>query len=154
MRMLAIFLLCLAFAGMAYAHSVVLTWTATTSVGIQQYNIYRAQCAPTDPLCLSASYAAIDTMPAAATSYTDVNVGDGAVYSYYVTAQCPSAGCSDGSTGESVGSNFATAVIPATAPSPVPAPNGGNVSPNSGSGNAAPVTGGGAVQPAVQPPKP
>jgi len=148
MRMLAIFLLSLALANMSEAHSVVLTWTATTSVGIQQYNIYRAQCAPTDPLCLSASYAAIDTMPAAATSYTDVNVGDGAVYSYYVTAQCPSAGCSDGSTGESVGSNFAIAVIPGTAPTG----GSGQVQPVTGNGQSQPVTGGGAVQP-VKPPQ-
>jgi hypothetical protein len=80
-------------------HSVKLSWTASTTSGIESYNIYRAvygtKCG---------SYTDIGSTPGSTTVYTDNNVTDGTTYCYATTAV--------DSGGESGYSNITQAVIP------------------------------------------
>jgi hypothetical protein len=80
-------------------HSVNLSWTASTTSGIESYNIYRAvfgtKCG---------TYSNIGSTQASTTAYTDNNVTDGTTYCYATTAV--------DSGGESGYSNITQAVIP------------------------------------------
>lgn len=81
-------------------HSVNLSWTASTTSGIESYNVYRAvyttKCG---------TYTNIASTAASTTAYTDNNVTDGTTYCYATTAVDAS--------GESAYSNITQAVIPA-----------------------------------------
>jgi Abnormal spindle-like microcephaly-assoc'd, ASPM-SPD-2-Hydin len=79
------------------AHSVDLSWTASTST-VAGYNVYRA-------IQSGGPYAIVSGAPVAATAFNDANVTSGATYFYVVTAV-------DGQGVESVFSNEATAAIP------------------------------------------
>ena len=79
------------------AHSVSLSWTASTSTGVVNYNVYR-NTGSEGPYTLLAS-------TSAAVTYTDLVVAAGETYYYVVTAV-------DGSGNESAYSNSASATIP------------------------------------------
>jgi hypothetical protein len=81
----------------AVQHSVVLSWTASTSPNIQGYNIYRSGTS-------GGPYSKISSMDPNV-SYTDSTVVSGSTY-YYVTTAV------DSSSEESTNSNQAQAVIP------------------------------------------
>jgi hypothetical protein len=80
------------------AHSVALSWTASTSPNIASYNIYRSTTS-------GSSYTQIGSVTAPTTTYTDNSVTDGTTY-YYVTTAVNS------DNQESANSNQATAPIP------------------------------------------
>jgi hypothetical protein len=79
------------------AHSVALSWTASTSM-VSGYNIYRSTTSGT-------GYAKINTGMVAALTYLDNTVQNGTTYHYVTTAV-------DGSGNESTNSNQAAAIIP------------------------------------------
>ncbi len=79
------------------AHSVSLTWTASTSA-VAGYNVYRSTTS-------GGPYTLITSSPVAGTTYTDTNVQAGVTYYYVVTAV-------DASGNESVNSNEASITIP------------------------------------------
>jgi len=79
-------------------HSVVLTWTASTSPNISSYDIYRS----TTP---GGSYMQIGSVTAPTTTFTDNSVTDGVTYYYVATAV-------NSSQQQSGDSNQATAQIP------------------------------------------
>jgi hypothetical protein len=79
-------------------HSVVLSWSASTSPNIASYKVYRSTTS-------GGSYTPIGSVPAPTTTYTDNGVADGQTY-YYVTTAVNS------SNEESTYSDQATAVIP------------------------------------------
>ena len=81
----------------AQTHSVLLSWTASTSA-VSGYNVYRSTVN-------GSGYVRINSVLVSTPSYTDVNVQSGTTY-YYVTTAMDSTG------GESSFSNEATAVIP------------------------------------------
>jgi Abnormal spindle-like microcephaly-assoc'd, ASPM-SPD-2-Hydin/Protein of unknown function (DUF1573) len=81
----------------AAAHSVSLTWVASTST-VSGYNVYRSTTS-------GSSYAKINSSLVAALTYDDTTVQSGTTYYYVVTAV-------DSSGNESSDSNQATAVIP------------------------------------------
>jgi hypothetical protein len=95
--------------GDAQAHSVSLTWTASTDAGAS-YNIYRLTGAC--PSAGTTGFTKITATPVAATSYSDTTVAPG-TYCYYATAVLGGA--------ESVPSNLASAVILPGAPTAVSA---------------------------------
>ncbi len=80
-------------------HSVNLSWTASTTSGIESYNIYRAVHGTS-----CGSYTNIGSTAGSTTAYTDNNVTDGTTYCYATTAV--------DSSGESGYSNITQAVIP------------------------------------------
>ena len=82
----------------ASTHSVALSWTASTSIGVTGYNVYRGTTS-------SGPYAMVSSSLVAATQYTDTTVQSGQTYYYVVTAV-------DSSNTESVYSNQAPATIP------------------------------------------
>ena len=65
----------------ASAHTVGLSWDASTSAEVSGYNVYRAvynySCG---------SFFKINSVPITSTSYTDSEVGSGAAYCYATTA--------------------------------------------------------------------
>jgi hypothetical protein len=79
------------------AHSVTLTWTASTS-SVAGYNVYRAAQS-------GGPYTMINTALQPGTSYADLSVQAGNTYYYVVTA-------ADSSGTESVNSNEVTAAVP------------------------------------------
>jgi hypothetical protein len=81
----------------ATAHTVGLTWTASTSV-VVGYNIYRGSQS-------GGPYQKVNTSLQSASGFTDSGVSSGQTYFYVVTAV-------DGSGNESAFSNEASAVIP------------------------------------------
>jgi hypothetical protein len=83
--------------GLQPAHSVDVSWNASTSV-VAGYNIYRGSQS-------GGPYTRLNSSLDPGTTYTDNNVQSGATYFYVVTAV-------DGSSQESIFSNESTAVIP------------------------------------------
>lgn len=81
----------------ATAHTVGLTWTASTSV-VVGYNVYRGSVT-------GGPYQKVNTALQSASGFTDSGVSSGQTYFYVVTAV-------DGSGNESAFSNEASAVIP------------------------------------------
>jgi hypothetical protein len=79
-------------------HSVLLSWTASTSPNIEGYNIYRGEIS-------GGPYSKLNSSLNASTSYTDSTVTDGTTY-YYVTTAVNSG------FQESTYSNQAQAIIP------------------------------------------
>jgi len=61
------------------AHSVELSWTASTSPNVAGYNIYRST-SPEGP------FTKINSTQVLATHYTDINVASGMTYYYAATA--------------------------------------------------------------------
>lgn len=107
------------------SHKVTLGWTASATVGVSNYKIYRAPCnvAVTNNVCpviSEGTFAYIGQVSAPAITYTDSTVIAGASYSYYITSLCPSGGgCGTDSNGnpiigESAASMHVGAAIPAT----------------------------------------
>jgi hypothetical protein len=85
--------------GGATPHFVSLTWTASTSLNIAGYNVYRGAAASGPYTKITAS------LVVAGTSYTDSTVLAGQTYYYVCTAI-------DTSSNESAYSNAANAVVP------------------------------------------
>jgi fibronectin type 3 domain-containing protein len=81
----------------ATAHTVTLSWTASTST-VSGYNIYRSTTSGSGYTLINSGLVAVQT-------YTDTSVEIGTTY-YYVTTAVDSSG------NESTYSNQATAVIP------------------------------------------
>lgn len=81
------------------AHSVGLSWSASSSSDVAGYNVYRGT--------VSGTYSKINSSPLSNTSYTDASVqsGQDITYYYVVTAV-------DSSGAESTDSNQATATVP------------------------------------------
>jgi hypothetical protein len=82
----------------AVAHSVDLTWTASTSSGVAGYNIYRGTTT-------GGPYSIVDSAPVAADDFTDSTVQSAQTYFYVVRAI-------DGSGTESANSAEVQAIIP------------------------------------------
>jgi hypothetical protein len=80
------------------AHSVALSWAASTSTGLAGYNIYRGSTS-------GGPYTKVSASVVAGTSYTDATVQAGQTYYYVSTA------VSTGGT-ESIYSNQAQATVP------------------------------------------
>ena len=80
------------------SHSVSLNWTASTSVNVVGYNVYRGAVS-------GGPYTKVNSALVAGTSYTDSAVQAGLTY-YYVTTAV------DNNSNESAYSNQAQAVIP------------------------------------------
>ena len=85
----------------APVHTVLLSWTASSTSGINSYNIYRALYGTSS----CGSYSNIGSTAATITQFTDSVVADGKTYCYATTAVDAS--------GESGYSNITQAVIPA-----------------------------------------
>lgn len=81
----------------AQAHSVALSWVASTSV-VAGYNVYRSTVS-------GSGYSKINSALIPSLTYTDTTVSSGATYFYVSTAV-------DASGNESINSNEASAVIP------------------------------------------
>lgn len=114
----------------ASAHSVVLSWTGSTTTGAQ-YHVFRAPCAvaPVSNVCPTASegtFVNIASAGVTATTFTDSTVVGNTNYSYYVTAFCPAGACPPNFavSQDSAQSNHVGAAIP---PDPVTPPSGLNV---------------------------
>jgi hypothetical protein len=101
---LIVFLLLFPCAASAQAHSVSLTWTASTDAGVS-YNVYRLSGAC--PASGASGFTKITGTPVSTTAYTDATLAPGS-YCYYATAVLNGA--------ESVPSNLASAVILPAAP--------------------------------------
>jgi hypothetical protein len=85
-------------AAVGAAHSVDLSWTASTSSGVSGYKVYRSTTS-------GSGYALQTSAPVTSTIYKDVNVAAGTTY-YYVVRSVNSSGT------ESANSNQATAAVP------------------------------------------
>lgn len=85
----------------APVHTVLLSWTASSTSGINSYNVYRALYGTSS----CGSYSNIGSTAATITQFTDSVVADGKTYCYATTAVDAS--------GESGYSNITQAVIPA-----------------------------------------
>jgi hypothetical protein len=96
-------------------HSVSLSFTASVTAGVTRYNLYRAVCTGTvtGGTC-SAEGPFTNIGNTTTTNFVDSTVVAGGLYSYYVTAVCPTA-CNPT---ESVGSNHVAAVVPKDPPAP------------------------------------
>jgi hypothetical protein len=81
-------------------HGVSLSWTASTSSGVEGYNVYRGTGSGGE------STTPLNSTPITATTYTDENVTAGTTYYYVVTA------VATGGTTQSVDSNEASATVP------------------------------------------
>jgi uncharacterized repeat protein (TIGR03803 family) len=92
-------LFCLFFPALAAAHTVNLSWEASTSQNIVGYNVYRGPSS-------SGPYNKINSALDPSTSYSDGSVQSGQTY-YYVTTAVDSSGM------ESAYSNQSQAIIPA-----------------------------------------
>jgi len=96
----------------AQGHSVTLAFTASSTVGVTGYNMYRAPCTGTITanVCSAAGIATkLSVTPFNALSYTDTAVVAGGSYDYYATAVCPTTICT---TAESVPSNHWAVNVP------------------------------------------
>lgn len=82
------------------AHSVVLTWIASTTLTVTGYNVYRSLVSGTSYVKINSSLVLSPLV-----SYTDTTPSSGTTY-YYVTTAVDATG------GESVFSNEVTAIIP------------------------------------------
>lgn len=80
------------------AHSVVLSWAASTSSGVTGYNVYRSTTS-------GGGYARVNAVPTSTTKYSDGGVSSGATYYYVVTAV-------NSSGGESAKSGQISAKVP------------------------------------------
>jgi hypothetical protein len=80
------------------AHSVALNWTASTSLNVTGYNVYRGTQT-------GGPYTKLTSTPITGTTYTDLTVVAGQTYYYVTTA-------ADSNNNESVFSNQALAVVP------------------------------------------
>ena len=88
-------------------HAASLAWVASTSAGVDGYNIYRS-------LVSGGSYSKVGATTGAVT-FVDSTVASGQTYYYVVTAvapACPPSGTSTAACGESAYSNQAQAIIP------------------------------------------
>jgi hypothetical protein len=83
--------------GTGVAHSVTLTWTASSSGGVSGYNVYRGAAS-------SGPFTKVTSAPVSATTYTDTAVAAGQTYYYVAT--------SVSSTTESAYSAAASATVP------------------------------------------
>lgn len=61
------------------SHSVVLSWTASTTSTVTNYYVYRSTVS-------GPPYQLLGSVPAATTTYTDNTVGSGQTYYYVITA--------------------------------------------------------------------
>jgi hypothetical protein len=132
----ALLFLCATSLAAAQSHSVTISWGASTTAGVSGYNVYRAPCIGTvsaGNCTQEGTFAKIGS--SSTTSYADTSVVAGGLYSYYITATCPSAGCSASVTGESAGSTHIAAVVPKDAPAPPTSPSITTVSRNSTGAN-------------------
>ncbi|HEY7615901.1 MAG TPA: hypothetical protein VH744_03790 [Terriglobales bacterium] len=82
------------------AHSVLLSWTGSTSPNITGHNIYRGTTS-------GGPYTKLNPSLVSTTSYTDNTVQNGVTYFYVVTAV-------NNSNSESGFSNMATAIVPSS----------------------------------------
>jgi hypothetical protein len=82
------------------AHSVLLSWTASTSSGVVGHNVYRGTTA-------GGPYTKLNSSLVGTTNFTDNTVQNGITYFYVVTAV-------NGTNGESGFSNMATAAVPSS----------------------------------------
>jgi len=73
-----------ALGGPSYCHSVVLTWTASTSTGVTGYNVYRGGQT-------GGPYTIQNSSPVSGTIYYDTNVQSGQPYFYVVQSVAGSA---------------------------------------------------------------
>lgn len=92
-------LACLAVAGTAQAHSISLSWTASTDAGAT-YNVYRL--AGACPATGTAGFTKLTAAPVTGTAYSDGTVTPG-TYCYYATSELSGA--------ESIPSNLVSVVI-------------------------------------------
>lgn len=81
-----------------YPHSVSLSWTASTSLNVTGYNVYRGTTS-------GGPYTKLNSSPRAEITYEDLSVQAGTTYYYVATAV-------DSSNNESAYSNQASAVVP------------------------------------------
>jgi hypothetical protein len=106
------------------AHSTVMSWTASATVGVGSYNVYRAPCPGTiaSTVCSSeglfAKIGSTSVMGLTPHSFVDATVTAGSLYSYYVTAVCQVGGCSATITGESTASTHLGVATPFDTPLP------------------------------------
>jgi hypothetical protein len=109
------------------AHSVSLSWVASTTTGVAGYNVYRAPCSGTVTAGVCGSGIGTFGKVNAAlvgTSYTDNTVAAGGKYVFYATAVCTT-GCGTDSngaaiTGESGPSNTVAVSVPLDPVTPKP----------------------------------
>ena len=85
----------------APVHTVLLLWAASTTSGVNSYNVYRALYGTSS----CGSYSNIGSTAGSVTQFTDSVVADGKTYCYATTAV--------DSSGESAYSNITQAAIPA-----------------------------------------
>jgi hypothetical protein len=123
-RIAVLLLALLAFAAIAAAQTVNISWQASPTTGIASYKVYRAPCTGTvtaNVCSAEGTFATIGSVAVPAVTYADSTALAGALYSYYVTAVCPVAGCTTTPpivSGESLPSNHTGVSIPATRPQP------------------------------------
>jgi hypothetical protein len=89
---------CVTGLGVTVPHSVTLTWTASTSLNIVGYNIYRS-------IVSGGPYTKINATPLALVTFVDTGIQPGQAYDYVVTAV-------DNTGAESGFSNQAQTIIP------------------------------------------
>lgn len=122
---LILFVLCCATSAKAQtSHSVAMTWVKSSTPDIASYSVYRAPCTGTVTanLCSSeGTFVKIGSVTVPTVTYTDSTVTAGGLYSFYVTAVCPSTGCLNITGLESVGSNHLGVSVPKD---PLPQPPG------------------------------
>ena len=82
------------------AHSVNLSWTASSSPNVAGYNVYRGTAS-------GGPYTKVNSTPVSGTTYTDTTVQPGQTYYYVVTAV-------DTSNAESAYSSPVQAVVPSS----------------------------------------
>jgi hypothetical protein len=98
----------------AAQHSVSVSYGASPTTGVTRYNLYRAPCTGSVTANTCSAEGTFQNIGNTTTlSFTDTTVQAGGLYSYYVTAVCPT--CSQT---ESVGSNHVGAIVPKDAPLP------------------------------------
>ena len=103
--LLAPFFLLLSGFAQAATHSVVLTWTPSTSACVNIVNVERVTVSGTEVIGVH-----IASIPVGTATYTDTTVVSGTKYFYTVSGYCSS------NNTESLVSNEVTAVIPADLP--------------------------------------
>lgn len=79
-------------------HTAVLSWVASTTVGVTSYNVYRSTTS-------GSGYVKVGSVAAPTITYTDSTVIAGKTYFYVITAVAPG-------HGESGFSNQVTAIVP------------------------------------------
>lgn len=107
------FLLVFGVSAQAQTRSVTIQFANSPTAGVSGYNAYRVLCsAVTGTTCTQSGTPAKINTALIFSPFTDNSVVAGQKYEYYITAQCPSVGCSPGISGESVPSSKAIANIP------------------------------------------